>query len=78
VTGGNPLKRERCELCGKVWFFSDRDAREFINSLHRPPRSARLRRMRRARSPQLPKRVYPCPHGNGWHITHKEQRRRDD
>lgn len=52
-----------CKACGKHAYGSQGRAEEAIENIAEvSDRTAR------------PKRVYPCPYGNGYHLTKKEDR----
>jgi len=78
---GNEMVPYRCETCGK-WHLSPADRRtpsypcpycrgadgkSKESYLTEEDARRRARILRREQSARL--RVYPCPHGQGWHLT---------
>jgi hypothetical protein len=58
MTRGKGRARWRCKPCGKIAYGSMSRAHETIDHF--------------ALSPVHPVRVYPCPRGNGFHVTKQE------
>lgn len=77
--------RDSCSDCQKLIFPSKRDAQGVLNSMRkRLRRGRRVTRVsiRQAKTKKIPHRIYPCPVGNGWHVTSQvrgedKTRRRD-
>lgn len=53
--------QRKCEPCGKPWYATQSEAIRTI-----------LPRVKAARGLGL--RFYPCPHGNGFHLTKQKKR----
>ena len=59
MKGGNRA-RWFCRACRKTSFGSEARAEETISRAQEFP------------GEHKPKRAYPCPYGNGWHLTSQE------
>lgn len=70
----DPPRRELCEPCQKYVYPRKRDALGTLNSMRKRLRRGRRqtsRSLRTAKTKEIPSRAYPCPSGNGWHVTSK-------
>jgi hypothetical protein len=63
MSRGKGRQRWHCHACEKTAFGSESRAEETMGTL-----SAVSTRQKK------PKRAYPCPYGNGWHMTSQEAR----
>ena len=61
VQQGRLRADQYCYRCGKILYATRREAAD----------SARDQRSRLERNSSL--RPYPCPHGDGWHLTSQKQ-----
>jgi len=62
---GKNSARWHCRACRKTAFGSESRAQETIDRVSGVTEQGR----------RVPRRAYPCPHGNGWHTTSQEERR---
>jgi hypothetical protein len=67
VSRGKGRQRWHCKACDKVAFGSEARAREVIDMV--TPAYV-------GTSHQVPRRVYPCPYNNGYHLTKLEERKK--
>lgn len=61
----------QCEECSKTAFPSKREAQTKLNWLR-----SRVGKFRASSAKHIPRRAYPCPVGEGWHITKTPTRTR--
>lgn len=61
-----PSDKWYCHYCRKAAYGSEGRGWEAIRTIAHLPRSKRTE--------IIPCRVYPCPHGQGWHLTHHRER----
>lgn len=59
---GKNSARWRCRACNKTSFGSESRAEEVMGRIGPEP------------GRRIPIRVYPCPYGNGWHLTSQTER----
>lgn len=55
----------RCDPCRKTAYSSEGRGWAAIEAIYRLPN----------RTEVVPIRVYECPYGNGWHLTHQRERK---
>lgn len=61
-----------CPDCCKVLYAHKREAQTALNSMRSRLRiHNRKPKVRGAKTKTIPRRVYACPTGNGWHLTRK-------
>lgn len=58
------VEKWRCNACNKTAYGSESRGWAAIATIHNLPN----------RTEVVPIRVYECPHGNGWHLTHQRAR----
>lgn len=56
----------KCGPCKKTAYGSESRGWQAIDNIYRLPPDQR--------SEVVPCRVYACPYGNGWHLTHQRER----
>lgn len=62
-TAGVPARRVMCQGCGKRAFATEAQARQDLA----------YNRTVGGRGEEVPLRVYPCPRGNGYHLTKQQK-----
>lgn len=63
MSRGKNRQQWHCRACEKRAYGSQGRAQQAIDNLAENSRRGRT-----------PKRAYPCPYGNGWHMTSQEER----
>jgi hypothetical protein len=84
--GANPLRVKNCRKCGKFHLYPESDEHGTVPQLrcskckrsdgegkacYISSRSALAAMQRLSGQKGIPTRAYPCPQGNGWHVTTK-------
>lgn len=65
VSRGKGRQRWHCAACGKTSFGSEARALETLDV---------VTAVYESEGKDVPKRAYPCPYGNGYHLTKQESR----
>jgi hypothetical protein len=66
------LSRPFCFECGKEALPSEAKARATLANYTRKHKRGQGGHRQREQRRQPPNQVYPCPSGNGWHLTKNE------